>query len=287
MYRNFCQAVLPLLFQVFYNFTIFFCVYARKRTFCVFIHKKRGKIVLLRKFLHKKTTARKEKIHRRNGKKLHLFLPPDGMRACLFPIFPRADDALSAEKRTMRTGFFFYISALLFFPLSLRRRGRAPPLCLFPFRPLFLSFLLSRLRHFRLGAHVGGATLSCPLGAKKFPLSTNKTPFSKILLFHAFKLFLSEKIRTDSMTGGKGDVLSPFPPVTFFPPNARQRFHPHGTGALFHKIRNAHATRTCIRADGRPDRHHARRADAVLLLNRLAQQFRARRIGRIADVIGL
>lgn len=121
MYRNFCQAVLPLLFQVFYNFTIFFCVYARKRTFCVFIHKKRRKIVLLRKFLHKKIISRKGKIQRRNGGKLYLFLPPDGSRACLFPIFPRASDALSAEKRTMRTGFFFYISALLFFPFQQTR----------------------------------------------------------------------------------------------------------------------------------------------------------------------
>ena len=114
MYRNFCQAVLPLLFQVFYNFTIFFCVYARKRTFCVFIHKKRRKIVLLRKFLHKKIISRKEKIQRHNGWKLYLFLPPDGMRACLFPIFPRASDALSAEKRTMRTCFPFSPSLLLF-----------------------------------------------------------------------------------------------------------------------------------------------------------------------------
>lgn len=216
MYRNFCQAVLPLLFQVFYIFTIFFCVYARKRTFCVFIHKKRRKIVLLRKFLHKKIISRKGKIQRRNGGKLYLFLPPDGRRACLFPIFPRASDALSAEKRTMRTGFFFYISALLFFPLSLRRRGRAPPICLFPFSFSSFAFVFSSLTPpaFLPWAHVGGATLSCPLGAKNFPLSTNKTPFSKSLLFHACKLFLSEKIRTDSMTGEKkGD--------TFFPLSAR------------------------------------------------------------------
>ena len=80
----------------------------------------------MRKFLHKKTTARKEKIHRRNGKKLHLFLPPDGMRACLFPIFPRADDALSAEKRTMHTCFPFSPSllpfSLCFAPFPLRAR---------------------------------------------------------------------------------------------------------------------------------------------------------------------
>lgn len=199
------------------------------------------------------------------------------------PVRRKANDAHMFSLFPFPFTFFSF-----FCPLSLRRRGRAPPLCLFPFRPLFLSFLVSRLRHLHFGAHVGGATLSCPLGATKFPLSTNKTPFSKILLFHACKLFLSEKKPYRFHDRRKrGDIFSPFPPVKFFTPNARQRFHPHGTGALFHKIRNAHAPRTCIRADGRPDRHHARRADAVLLLDRLAQQFRARRIGRIADVIGL
>lgn len=125
------------------------------------------------------------------------------------PVRRKANDAHMFSLFPFPFTFFSF-----FCPLSLRRRGRAPPLCLFPFRPLFLSFLVSRLRHLHFGAHVGGATLSCPLGATKFPLSTNKTPFSKILLFHACKLFLSEKIRTDSMTGEKkGD--------TFFPLSAR------------------------------------------------------------------
>lgn len=178
---------------------------------CLFI-KNGEKLFFCVNFYTKKTISRKEKIQRRNGGKLHLFLPPDGMRACLFPIFPRASDALSAEKRTMRTGFFFYISALLFFPLSLRRRGRAPPICLFPFSFSSFAFVFSSLTPpaFLPWAHVGGATLSCPLGAKNFPLSTNKTPISKSLLFHACKLFLSEKIRTDSMTGEKkGDTFFP------------------------------------------------------------------------------
>ena len=245
----------------------------------------------MRKFLHKKTISRKKKIQRRNGKKLYLFLPPDGMRACLFPIFPaRPTPCPPKSERCAHVfpfplPFYFFLFLLPPFPPTARPCPTALP---FSFSSFVFVFPSLTAPTFLSWAHVGGTTLSCPLGATKFPLSTNKTPFSKILLFHACKLFLSEKIRTDSMTGGKGGIFSPpFPPVTFFMPNARQRFHPHKTGALFHKIRNARAPRTCIRADGRPDRHHARRADAVLLLDRLAQQFRARRIGRIADVIGL
>lgn len=114
MYRNFCQAVLPLLFQVFYIFTIFFCVYARKRTFCVFIHKKRRKIVLLRKFLHKKTISRKKKNTTAQRQKTLSFSPARRNAGMPLSDFPRAPDTLSAEKRTMRTCFPFSPSLLLF-----------------------------------------------------------------------------------------------------------------------------------------------------------------------------
>lgn len=92
---------------------------------CLFI-KNGEKLFFCVNFYTKKTISRKEKIQRRNGGKLHLFLPPDGMRACLFPIFPRADDALSAEKRTMHTCFPFSPSllpfSLCFAPFPLRAR---------------------------------------------------------------------------------------------------------------------------------------------------------------------
>ena len=210
MYRNFCQAVLPLLFQVFYNFTIFFCVYARKRTFCVFIHKKRGKIVLLRKFLHKKnnkpegknTTAQRQKTPsfspaRRNAGMPLSDFSPRGRR----PVRRKADDAHGL--------FLLYFCPSLFSPFPPTARPCPTDL---PFSFSSFAFVFSSLTPpaFLPWAHVGGATLSCPLGAKNFPLSTNKTPISKSLLFPVCKLFLSEKIRTDSMTGEKkGDTFFP------------------------------------------------------------------------------
>lgn len=205
--------------------------------------------------------------------------------------FPRAPDTLSAEKRTMRTCFPFSPSLLLFslsfapFPSD----GAAVPhrFAFFLFVLCFCLFLSHGCGIYILARTLAGQRCPALSVQQNFPFQQTRPRFQKSFCSTPANFFFRKRNLTDSMTGGKGDVLSPFPPVKFFTPNARQRFHPHGTGALFHEIRNAHAPRTCIRADGRPDRHHARRADAVLLLDRLAQQFRARRIGRIADVIGL
>lgn len=182
MYRNFCQAVLPLLFQVFYNFTIFFCVYARKRTFCVFIHKKRGKIVLLRKFLHKKNNKPEGKNTTAQRRKTPSFSPARrnaGMPLSDFS--PRVRRPVRRKANDAHGLFLLYFCPSLFspFPPTARPCPTDLPFSFFLFVLCFCLFFSHASGIFALGARWRGNIVLPSRSKKLSPFNKQDPDFKK------------------------------------------------------------------------------------------------------------
>lgn len=161
---------------------------------CLFI-KNGEKLFFCVNFYTKKQQLGRKKYTGATAKNSIFFSRPTECGHASFRFFPARTTPCPPKSGRCARAFSFIFLPFSFFPFP--SDGAAVPhrfaFFLFPFRPLLLSFLLSRLRHFCLGRTLAGQHCPALSEQKTFPFQQTRPRFQKAFCSMPANFFFRKK----------------------------------------------------------------------------------------------